>query len=181
VAGLVLSISGVVVIVLTGKSGAEQTAGMAGMVPDTLRGVLLVVGALVSAAFYNVFSRKSRADYKPAEMTFAMMIAGTVFFGLMAIVEGVSKGWSTLLGRATLAAWGSVAYLGLLSSVLAFFLVNLSLARLKASQASVFGTLTTLVSLVAGVAFRGESFGLREAIGAACIVTGVWTTNAKSR
>ena len=181
VTGLVLSIAGVVAIVLVGESGADAANGAAGVAHDTLRGVLLVIGALVSAAFYNVFSRQARIHYKPSETTFAMMLSGAVFFGLLAIIEGTPRGWSAVFGRATLAAWGSVAYLGLLSSVLAFFLVNLSLARLKASQASVFGTLTTLVSLAAGVAFRGESFGFREAIGAACIVTGVWMTNARTR
>ncbi len=181
IVGLVLSIAGVVAIVLSGGSGANADNGAAAVAPDTLKGVLLVVGALASAAFYNVFSRSARVHYKPSEATFAMMLSGAVFFGLLAIGEGASRGWSAMFGRATLAAWGSVVYLGLLSSVLAFFLVNLSLARLKASQASVFGTLTTLVSLVAGIIFRGESFGLREAMGAACIVTGVWMTNAKAR
>jgi drug/metabolite transporter (DMT)-like permease len=181
VAGLVLSIAGVVAIVLAGEPGSNAEKGAAGVAPDSLRGVLLVVGALASAAFYNIFSRRASAYYKPAETTLAMMTSGAVFFGLLAIVEGASRGWSAMFGNATLAAWGSVAYLGLLSSVLAFFLVNLSLARLKASQASVFGTLTTLVSLVAGVAFRGESFGFSEALGAVCIVTGVWMTNARAR
>jgi len=183
VAGLVLSIAGVVLVVLAGNAGQADAAGVAAgnATPDSLRGVFLVVGALASAAFYNVYSRKASTHYSPAETTFAMMASGAAFFGLLAGYEGASGGWSAMFSQATPAAWGAVAYLGIMSSVVAFFLVNLSLSRLKAAQASIFGTLTTLVALVAGVALKGEPFGSLQAIGAAGIVAGVWMTNARSR
>ena len=174
--GLCISVSGVVLIVLNGKikAGANPT-----MVHDSLRGVLLIVGALASAAFYNIYSRRASTRYTPAETTFVMMASGAAVFGLLALVEGLAGGRSSLFARSTPAAWGAVAYLGLLSSVLAFFLVNLSLSRLKASQASIFGTLVTLVALIAGVVFRGERLGPLELTGAAAVVAGVWATNAK--
>lgn len=172
VAGLVLSIVGVALVVLAGDAGAA--------VPDTLRGVLLVVGAMLSAAFYNVYSRKASIRYSPAETTFAMMATGAVFFGLLVVLEGATSGWAGIFSGTTVAALGAVAYLGILSSVVAFFLVNLSLSRLKAAQASIFGTLTTLVSLVAGVLLRGEPFGLVQAFGASAIVLGVWMTNTRN-
>lgn len=182
VAGLVLSIAGVALVVLAGDSGAgvTESAAAGGAAPDTLRGVLLVVGAMLSAAFYNVYSRKASTRYSPSETTFAMMATGAAFFGLLVVFQGATRGWTGLLSGATIAAWGAVAYLGILSSVVAFFLVNLSLSRLKAAQASIFGTLTTLVSLVAGVLLRGEPFGLVQVLGASGIVLGVWMTNARS-
>jgi len=181
VAGLVLSIAGVVLVVLAGDAGAGGAAAAGSVVPDSLRGVLLVVGAMLSAAFYNVYSRKASVRYTPAETTFAMMATGALFFGLLVIVEGATSGWAGIFSGATPAALGAVAYLGILSSVVAFFLVNLSLSRLKAAQASIFGTLTTLVSLVAGVLLRDEPFGLIQVLGASGIVLGVWMTNARSR
>ncbi len=172
VAGLVLSIAGVALVVMAGDAGVA--------VPDTLRGVLLVVGAMLSAAFYNVYSRKASVRYSPAETTFAMMATGAVFFGLLVVLEGATSGWAGLFSGTTVAALGAVAYLGILSSVVAFVLVNLTLSRLKAPQASFFGTLTTLVSLVAGVLLRGEPFGMVQVLGASGIVLGVWLTNARS-
>jgi drug/metabolite transporter (DMT)-like permease len=168
-AGLCLSVAGVALIVVAGSRG--------GGARDSLRGVLLIVGALASAGLYNVFSRKASSRYTPVETTFAMMASGALFFGILALVDRRIQGGSGILARATPAAWGAVAYLGLLSSVLAFFLVNLTLSRLKASQSSVFGTITTLVALGAGVAFRGESFGPIQAAGALMILAGVWGTN----
>jgi drug/metabolite transporter (DMT)-like permease len=176
-AGLCVSVAGVVLIVLAGALGKGAQAGGS----DSLRGVLLLVGALASAAFYNVYSRRASACYGPVETTFAMMASGAAFFGLLTLIESIARGGGGMLLRATPAAWGAVAYLGLLSSVLAFFLVNLSLSRLKASQASVFGTLTTLVALIAGVVFRGESVDIPELLGAIAIIAGVWGTNAGER
>jgi drug/metabolite transporter (DMT)-like permease len=179
VGGLLLSVAGVILIVLAGQSGAGAK--------DSLRGVLLIVGALVSAGFYNVYSRKASSTYTPAETTFAMMASGAVLFGILAVAGRLFGGHAAgaaapgLLARATPAAWLAVAYLGLLSSVLAFFFVNLTLSRLKASQSAVFGTLTTLVALAAGVAFRGEAFGPLQAGGALMIILGVWGTNAQAR
>jgi len=182
VAGLVLSIAGVALVVLAGDAGAGGTeaAVAGGVAPDSLRGVLLVVGAMLSAAFYNVYSRKASVRYSPAETTFAMMATGAVFFGLLVVLEGATSGWTRIFSGATIASLGAIAYLGILSSVVAFFLVNLSLSRLKAAQASIFGTLTTLVSLVAGVLLRDEPFGLIQVLGASGIVLGVWMTNARS-
>jgi drug/metabolite transporter (DMT)-like permease len=171
--GLAASVAGVAAVALAG-GGASASA-------DNPRGVALVVGALASAAVYNVLSRRARSLYTPVELTFAMMASGAAAFGLLSAIEAVAAGEGFLPAKAPGEAWLAVAYLGLLSSVLAFFLVNLSLSRLKASQAAVFGGLTPCVALAAGVVFRGEAAGLLEIGGAAAIVAGIWATNARER
>lgn len=173
-----LSVAGVaVVILLGGGAGAEGAAG-------TPRGYLLLVGALLSATFFNIFSRKSSRVFGPVETTFAMMWTGALFFGAVAVARGLAAG--TLLGPEGLAAralpaWPAILYLGALSSVLAFFLVNFTLSRLKASQSVVFANLTTVISVAAGVLLRGEPFGVAQAAGVVMIVLGVWGTNAPAR
>lgn len=166
-AGLVLSVAGVSLV-----AAAGNTAG-----GDDPLGILLILGALASAAFYNVFSRRASRFYSPSEITFAMMASGAAFFGLAALAERLAGGALPAGSRPGAAAWGAVAYLGILSSVLAFFLVNLSLSRLKAAQASVFGALTPLIALAAGVLIRGEPVGPVKAAGAAAILAGLWITN----
>ena len=176
-AGLVVSVAGVAFIVIAGRTGAGAGATSG----DSLKGVILIVGALLCAGFFNIFSRRASASFSPVETTFAMMVSGAVFFGILAVVQDRITGASGILTRGTLDAWLAVAYLGILSSVVAFFLVNYTLAKLKASQSAVFGTLTTLIALVAGVLLRGESFGIAKAAGALMIVAGVWATNRPSR
>ncbi len=170
--GLILSVAGVSLVAAAGGGGGA----------DHPVGVVLVLSALVSAAFYNVFSRRASRFYGPVEITLAMMVSGAAFFGLAALVERLlaSPGGSGALSprAAGAAAWGAVAYLGILSSVVAFFLVNLSLSRLKAAQASVFGALTPLIALAAGALLRGEPVGPAKGLGAAAILAGLWITNA---
>lgn len=167
--GLLLSVSGVALVALGGSDGAGA---------DSMRGILMICLALTSAAFYNVLSRKASAIFSPVEITFAMMASGAVVFGLITLIQDLLAPGPSLLERATLAAWGAVAYLGILSSVLAFFFVNLTLSRLKASQSAVFGVFATFVSLVAGALLRDEPVGPAKAIGAAAILAGLWATNA---
>jgi len=160
---LFISLSGVAFIALN-LSGGE----------NTFFGLLLLFGAMASASLYNVFSRKSSRNFKPVETTFAMMISGTVSFGLLTLLKG-----SPDLMRRVIPALPSIVYLGGLSSVVAFFLVNFNLSRLRASQSSVFSNLSTAVSVAAGVAFRGEHFGLPQAAGALLILLGVWGANRR--
>jgi len=71
----------------------------------------------------------------------------------------------------------SVLYLGILSSMVAFFLLNFTLSRIKASQSSVFSNLVTVISIIAGIVFLGENFFWFQIIGGIMIITGVWGTN----
>jgi len=142
---------------------------------NTPLGVLLLFGAMISASLYNVFSRKSSRHFTPMETTFAMMVSGTATFGLLALFGDqpnlVQRAVPTLL---------PIAYLGGLSSVVAFFLVNYNLSRLRASQTSVFSNLSTAVSVAAGVFFLGERFGPPQVAGTLLILIGVWGANRKA-
>ena len=141
---------------------------------NTIFGLILMVGAMVSASLYNVFSRKSSTYFRPMETTFVMMISGTLTFGLLIL----AKGAPALLQR-SVTVLPSIFYLGGLSSVVAFFLVNFNLSRLKASQSSIFSNISTAVAVAAGVLFRGEYFGPLQATGAVLILLGVWGANRK--
>jgi len=172
-ASLAVSVLGVAAVVLWGGT----VGGQAG----SLRGLLFLLGAVASGTFYNVFSRKSSRSFSPVETTFAMMWAGALCFGAIALgvdlAGGRVSGPDGLLARAG-GAWAGVLYLGALSSVLGFVLVNFTLARLKASQSAVFTNLATVVAVAAGVLVRGEGFGAAQLLGSAMIVLGVWGTNA---
>lgn len=167
-AGLALSVAGVGFI-------AYAQGGSSGS--DGLRGVLLLFGAMASAAFFNVFSRSASRHYSDLERTFAMMWTGAITFGAATLFSGLSGGAEADLPGRMLQAWPALAYLGLLSSVVAFFLINVTLTRLKASQSAVFANLVTVITVAAGVALRGEPFGFPQAAGAIMIVTGVWAAN----
>jgi drug/metabolite transporter (DMT)-like permease len=110
-----LSVAGVGMIVCAGpdaRFGARLT------------GIAALSLAVVSAALYNIWSRRLFCKYAPVEITTVMMIVGALFFNGyygMVVRPGAASYFNAFSHPAALIA---LLYLGLLSSVGAFFLVN---------------------------------------------------------
>jgi drug/metabolite transporter (DMT)-like permease len=167
---ILASVLGVVFIVL--MSGSNSSAGH-------YAGILSLFGAVLAAGVYNILSRKLSSSFTPVEITFVMMWTGAVVFNSISAVTGVINGnldkYITSLGSAgTLVP---ILYLGTLSSVCAFFMVNYMLSKLPASNSSVFSNLTTVISIIAGVFIRHEAFHWYQLAGGVIIILGVWGTN----
>lgn len=172
-AGLALSILGVVVVVLAGGRGSEGSG--------TARGALFLFGSMMSAALFNVLSRKASKRFTDFERTFAMMWSGAIIYGLIVGLRALVSDTgdiSTLFARSA-QVWYAFLYLGVLSSIIAFFLINYTLTRLKASQSAVFTNLVTVITVVAGVAIRKETFDIWQGFGALVIIAGVWFANRR--
>jgi drug/metabolite transporter (DMT)-like permease len=73
--------------------------------------------------------------------------------------------------------WVTVVYLGVASSVAAFFLFNYVLSKVPATQGAVFVNLVTVIAIAAGVVFRGEVVFWYHLAGTAAILLGIWGTN----
>ena len=169
------SVLGVIFIVL--MSGSEDSTGH-------FAGILFLFGAVLTAGVYNILSRKFSADFTPVEITFAMMWAGAAVFSIVSAVTGMLNGnlddYITYLSSASTLI--PILYLGILSSVCAFFMLNYMLSKIPASNSSVFSNLTTVVSIIAGVFIRHEAFHWYQFAGSVVIILGVWGTNrCKSR
>jgi len=139
-----------------------------------LLGKLLILGAVFSAALYNISSRKFSSEFKPEEITFFMMITGFVFFLFLSLVFGQFK----LALQVPVII--SALYLGIFSSVVAFFLVNFMLSRVSPTISSLFANLTTVVSVVAGNLIRRESIRTMQVIGM-CLIIMALTANSYLR
>lgn len=144
-------------------------------------GSLLLLGAVLAAACYNIASRLASASYTPLEITWVMMVVGAVTFNAIALGQSLVRGNISEFFLPLGSIWPAVAYLGILSSVAAFFLINYSLSKMTATQSSVFANLTTIISIIAGVVFLKESFYWFHGAGAAAILLGVWGTNRFAR
>jgi len=170
---IVLSTVGVVAVALA-KSGVVP--GAAGEDPV---GLLWLFGAVAAAAFFNDLSRKHSGSFTALETTFAMTWVGMLTFGAIHLVASLAGGVPLRLPPSR--AVPALLYLGVLSSVAAFFLMNWNLARLEASRATVFLNFVPVVAVTAGWGFRGERVGFTELGGTACIIAGVWGANLAPR
>lgn len=167
---IVLSVIGVIFIVVMGGSSSGS---------GSLLGIVFLFGAVISASIFNILSRKLSTEFSPIELTYAMMSLGAVFFNIVSIANHIQQGnltkyFAPLKNRDFLI---SIGYLGIISSIIAFFLVNFTLSKIEASKSAVFANLSTIVSIIAGVIFLKESFQLYHIIGSVLILTGVWGTN----
>lgn len=165
-----LSVAGVMFIAWQQSATAGATSWL---------GLALIMGAVLTAALFNIGSRRASAQFTPVEVTCVMMYVGAVIFNLLAVLVHWRAGnmatfFAPLTDPQVIMA---LLYLGIGSSVLAFFLVNYSLSHLPATQSAVFSNLTTVVSIGAGVVFRNEPFYWFHAVGAVAILMGVWGAN----
>lgn len=109
-----------------------------------------------------------------------MAIAAGTFFPI-ALLEHLIRGtgWSFItLPMTDMAFLGTLIYLALGSSVIAFFASNRALELLGPNQASTWGGLSTVITLTASVLILKEPFGLGQILAALLVVGGVYIANA---
>ena len=148
-----------------------------GQIDGNYLGLILLGGAVIAAGFYSIISRQLSLEFKPVEITYVMMGFGALLFNLIAIYRKnfeLSSYFNLLTNTDVLI---SVVYLGVFSSVVAFFMMNYTLSKITAAESAVFANLTTVVSIIAGIVFRNEPFFKFQIVGAILIIIGVWGTN----
>ena len=141
-------------------------------------GLIFLLLAAISGSLYNISSRTASKNFEPIETTYVMMWTGAIVFNSISIITSIVRGdirnyFNPLFN---LDALIPIFYLGILSSIIAFFLLNYALAKLPVFQATVFNNISTLVAILAGVFILKENFTLFDMIGAAMIISGVWGT-----
>ena len=159
-----LSVLGVVITALAG--GADGTV--------TYLGVMLLFGAVLSSVAYNTASRKISAQFTALERTYAMTVIGLIVFVLIAVVENIHNPQNIIINFANPSYTMSILYLGIVSSVVAFLLLNYANTHLPVAKTTVFSNITTVVSVFAGAVFLDEKLTLETVIATAMIVVGVW-------
>ena len=127
---------------------------------------------------YYTLSHKAAERFTPFEVTYVMFTVGMVFFIPSALIQGAGHMAETFLPAMRSGSfWGAVVYLGLVSSVVAYFLLNFANAHLTVSETSLFSNVTTVVSVLAGVVLLREPFGIWQIIGVMVILVCVYAAN----
>ena len=166
---IILSVGGVVFVNVMKEDLA--TSG-------NLLGIFYLSLAVLSGTMYGLFSKKSSGEFKPIEITYIMMWLGAIVFNAIIIVEGLFKG--NLLDYfkplQTIEGLLPILYLGVLSSVFAFFLLNYSISKIPVSQSVIFTNLVTIFAIIAGVFILDAPFCWKDLIGSLMILVGVFGT-----
>jgi len=168
------------VFVLISVSGALLNVIMAGSFEykGSLSGMLFLIGLVLAAGGYNISTRRFSKIFTTAEITFFMMWSGAIFFTVLRLVEMAGAGTSgSFLLLFTAKGAVSICYLGGLSSIIGFFLLNYILSKLSVASASVFVQLASVVAILSGMIIVGDTLHWYQIIGGALILTGVFGTN----
>lgn len=158
-----LSVLGVILITANTATGSSQ-----------LKGVILLLLAVLSDVAFNLISRKLSVSFHSVERTYMMFFVGFLVFFTLMLVENHGEITPFLHAFKIPSLRWPILYLGIASSVIAFFLINYSHTHLPVTRTIVFVNVTTLISVLAGVIFLREVLSFLSLIAAGMIVVGVF-------
>ena len=166
-----------ILVTLLGVLGSVFAVGA--FASFSLLGYLLLFLAVLSYAFHCVFVEKS-SQISGIEMTFLMAGVGFLVFAFLALLQGLFEG--NLVSLLALPFQNAsfclaILYQGVGCSVLAFFLSNNAIKKIGVTRTSSFIGISTLVSILSGILFLGETFSHFQVLAAILIIMGVYLSN----
>lgn len=136
--------------------------------------VLLILSSILMA-LSNVFMRYVRTQYKPIEISAAIITGGFIVFNLAFLVHGIWAGtlheYIEPLKHAEFVI--AVAYLGIGCILISAQAMSYLLSKMEAVKATIFGNLSTAISIVAGALILGEPLHIYHIVCTVLIIGGV--------
>lgn len=170
------------VLCAVGAIGGVALISAGGAVMVSALGMLFLLLTMLSDTLYYGISHDAAKRFTPFEMTYVMFSVGMAVFIPVALLQ--AGGLDSPMITAPLQSggfWLAVLYLGLLSSVLAYGLLNFANSHLSVSETSLFSNVTTVVSVLAGVVLLKEPFSIWQMLGVAVILICVFAANVSGK
>jgi drug/metabolite transporter (DMT)-like permease len=159
--GLFVSLGGVVWLTLAGEVTEAASNPMLG---NTLE-----LGAMMTAVGYVLLVKHLSERYNPWALTAMQIIAGTLFFMPIGLVQLIER-----LPDITLLQALVLVYLGVGVTLGAFGLYNLGIKYIPANRASAYVNLIPVVAVLFGWVLLGETLNGAQIAAAFCVLAGVW-------
>lgn len=166
VAAIAVAFAGVCLVV--GLSGNMGGAG------DARTGNVLLFGAAVTWALYTVLSRRLTHHYSALTVTAWASLFGAIFTAPVAGWQWASSGFVL---PTTPLLWVGVAYLGVISTALAFYLWNKGFEYVEAATGSLYFFLQPLVGSALGAVLLGEPISWGFLAGAVLIAGSIYLSS----
>jgi drug/metabolite transporter (DMT)-like permease len=163
---VMVSISGIALLVLGGDRGAGDGAAAGA----TLLGTLLVFGAVLSAAFYITLARNLTQRHDPVNLTVFQTWWGTGVFVVLWRLQPPAQRTVALLSSD---AWIALIFLAIGATVLAFMLYNWALRHETAGTASLYINAIPVVTALTGRFVLDERLTLVQRLGGVMVLASV--------
>jgi len=165
--GLVISFSGVLMVILNKSNGSAS---------DPL-GILLMFVAVLSAVGYTLVVKRLLDDYNPITITAYQSLYGLVMFvPLFFFRELPLIDWSAITTKSLLA----LLYLGVFGSGICFILISIGIRELGAARANIFANLIPVVTAIVSFLLLGEAMPLVKIAGIGVVIGGLLMTQVGS-
>ena len=158
--GIVAALAGVISIL-------SERGGLQGA---TLRGDLLLLGAITAWSLYTALAKGLIDKYGALQVTAGAMAAGCLVFapiGIPAVLDAP-------LAQIPVSAWLGLAYLTVMMSVVGYFLWYVAVGRLPPSRVAVFMNLQPPLAIAASWLWFDEEISAAFLAGAVLVLVGVW-------
>jgi len=163
VLALLLASTGVFAVI--GPESGSQSA------PTLWVGNLCLVGAAVTWALYTVMGKIASANYSSLTVTAYATLSG-LLFSLPVAYLTEWRGW-TWPQALPVSVWWGIAYVGVISTAIAFYFWNKGFTMMDASAASLFFFAQPLVAAVLGALVLRETLHWYFFVGAFLIASGL--------
>jgi drug/metabolite transporter (DMT)-like permease len=160
VVGLSVAFAGVAVVIALGTGEGLSLGGA--------RGPLIVLGAPLSFALYNVLLKPLLARHDLLALTAATSLVGSV--GLLPFVDRSTVDAVTGVSRGDLAL---LLYLGVLATLLGYVVWNVGLRALGPTRAVSYTNANSPLAIAFGAVFLGETVTPWLLLGAGLVVGGI--------
>jgi drug/metabolite transporter (DMT)-like permease len=162
IVGLAVAFGGVAIVVAFG-SGNDLTF-------ESAKGPLIVLGAPLAFALYNVLLKPLLGRYDLLALTAATSLVGSV--GLVPFVRGSTV---DTVADATASEAALLLYLGLLATLIGYILWNVGLKGLGPTRAVTYAYAIPPLAVTFGAIFLDEPVTIWLALGGALVVGGIAT------
>lgn len=166
ICGLILSVSGALVIISGGNPAEIFRTGIG-------KGDLAIFGCVASWVSYSILGKPLMKDFSPLVSVCYSSLAGTVLLLPPALFNGV---FAAIPGYGV-QEWGSLFYLGFFGTVLGFYWYYQGIQSIGPMKSGVFINFVPVSALILAYFILNEPVTREIILGAVLVVTGVYLTN----
>lgn len=168
VIGVLLSLIGIVVMI----SGDGMTTDI------SMKGILLLFGAVVIAVLYTIVLMKVVKRYHPFTITVHLNLIGLVYFVPTLLIFDFQNFMDVTF---TVKIFAMIACLGIVCSTLSYVFFNYGIVKVGASRASVFNNSIPVFTLIFAAMLGQESITITKVLGMAVAISGVVIAQIKPK
>lgn len=164
--GIALQIVGMACVVIGGA--AVPAAG------GSVAGNLLILGGALAWAAFTVMLKPYTHRVHGIQLSAITMVGGAVPLLLYSAPEIAGTDW----GRVSGAAWGAIAYSGLLALVVAYLIYYHGVRMIGPTRTAMYANLQPLIALIVAWILLSEAPTIWQVLGAGAIMTGLLMTRS---